>query len=187
MIVQRYDLKGDFTMLNLFSETFKKILISIRKFRLSKKYSKRIHIGARNKEQLVNFLNAQGIVKKEDLSCIKNSIIGTYLYNLLDCKGDFSQYLKNPLSVAENNGFKFELYIFPKCNNENFYKKYTPETEEYIYVIFESTTDTFECNCSRLKLELFTFRGITHHDFVNQTENYYSQLFYLECLDKKIY
>ena len=38
MIVQCYDLKGDFTMLNLFSETFKKILISIRKFRLSKKY-----------------------------------------------------------------------------------------------------------------------------------------------------
>jgi len=172
------------------------------KERLVNKYKNQVHIGKKTIDELVDLLKEKGAVVEMSKFEILPSALGNMIYNIKcsekyksshpdEGEPDVVEHIKYPEKFMQHGEFVFLAYIFLQNDeNKQFYENYKIPQEEYedaVYVIFETRTERIYCNCTKLQLELWIFRGISEYDVENRTLAYFEHLFHLESLDNGWY
>lgn len=155
---------------------------------LKEKYKDSIIVGRKPMHILIEYLKSKGNVVQIPQPKIPSSIIGGMIYNMKSLKKeytDFIECIKHPENYMNEN-FSFVGYEFPNnAENAEFYKNYQPNQDnatDNVYVIFETNSQFFECNCSKLYLELTLFQGVENDDIKHETPEFFRHLFFIHTL-----
>ena len=161
--------------------------------RLLKEYGDRVKANKKTTAEIVEFLHQKGCVEKISESEVPKFILKNAIYSLTNSfdirEEDFIKYLKCPKNFIKDYNFIIYKFVMNDYNNMFYteYKSMYKTCENGIYVIIEVNTNTVYCNCSKLQLELFIYKGIDEEDIKNKTDNFYLYLFYLESMDLHMY
>ena len=167
---------------------------------LINKYKDRINVGRRTVDDIVGFLKEKGTVEKITQSEITPSVLGNMIFNI-KCSAKYKaahpdedepdplDHVKHPEKYIYSDKFNFDIYALLQHDKEIYEIDETDvgRDDDLIYIIFETTTETVYCNCSKLYLEIIVYRGISEQDYIDKTDELLAYLTRIKFIDSGWY
>ena len=106
--------------------------------------------------ELQEWLNKKADIEEVKLTDFSDAFAKMLNYNALNC-------LLNNGAITDSTQLKFRLYHLRNTDqNAPYYN--IPDSDSYIYVVFEQETGYMVSNCAKLQWELTIARGVSDFD-----------------------
>ena len=111
--------------------------------------------------ELQEWLNKKADIEEVKLTDSSDAFAKMLNYNALNC-------LLNNGAITDSTQLKFRLYHLRNTDqNAPYYN--IPDSDSYIYVVFEQETGYMVSNCAKLQWELTIARGVSDFDIEHRT------------------
>ena len=111
--------------------------------------------------ELQEWLNKKADIEEVKLTDFSDAFAKMLNYNALNC-------LLNNGAITDSTQLKFRLYHLRNTDqNAPYYN--IPDSDSYIYVVFEQETGYMVSNCAKLQWELTIARGVSDFDIEHRT------------------